>query len=123
MAQSMMKAKILPNSFWTKVVATSIYLLNRCPTKSVKGMTPQEAWSRRKPSVAHLKVFGCIAYSHVPKEKRQKLDDKSKKCIFVSYSEEIKGYNLYNPVTNKVIISHDVIFDKGGVWQWQEDIK
>ena len=109
MARSMMKAKSLPNSFWAEAVATSIYLLNRCPTKSVKGMTPQEAWSGRKPSVAHFKVFGCIAYSHVPKEKRQKLDDKSKKCIFVGYSEEIKGYKLYNPVTNKVIISCDVI--------------
>eukprot|EP01018_Ginkgo_biloba_P037286 Gb_00434 [translate_table: standard] len=41
MARSMMKAKSLPNSFWAEVVATLVYLLNRCPTKSVKGMTPQ----------------------------------------------------------------------------------
>eukprot|EP01018_Ginkgo_biloba_P005003 Gb_41240 [translate_table: standard] len=116
MTWSMIKAKSLPSSFWVEVVATSVYLLNRCPIKSVKVMTPQEAWNRRNPIVTHLKVFGCIAYSHVPKDKRQKIDDKIEKCIFVGYSEEIKGYKLCNLVTNKVIINRDVIFDEGGMW-------
>jgi hypothetical protein len=33
-------------------------LLNRSPTKSVKGKTPYEAWHGRKPQVAHLRTFG-----------------------------------------------------------------
>jgi hypothetical protein len=40
-----------------EVVDYAIYLLNRCPTKSLNDITLQEAWSRRKPNVSHLKVF------------------------------------------------------------------
>jgi hypothetical protein len=71
MARSMLKGKSLPNIFWAEVVATSVYFLNRCPTRSVQNMTLYEAWSGRKPGVSHLKVFGCIAYAHVPDEKRK----------------------------------------------------
>ena len=48
---------------------------------------PQEAWSGMSFNVSHIKVFGCVAYAHVPKELRGKLDDKSEKCIFIGYSE------------------------------------
>jgi hypothetical protein len=58
-------------------VHTTIYTLNRCPTREILNLTTEEAWSGYKPSVAHMKVFGCTAYAHVPKEKRIKLDDKS----------------------------------------------
>lgn len=59
-------------------------------------MTPMEAWSGEKPSVSHLRIFGCIGYAHIPAEKRTKLDDKSTKCIFTGYTLETKGYRLYN---------------------------
>ena len=45
--------------------------------------TPQEVWNGNKPSLSHLRVFGCDAYGHVPKEKRTKLDSKFEKCIFI----------------------------------------
>jgi hypothetical protein len=82
--------------------------MNKCPTKSVKNIVPQEAWTGMKHNVAHLKVFGCVSYTHVPDELRKKLEKKGQKCIFVGYSEEIKGYNLYELVARKVIISRDV---------------
>ena len=37
-----------------------------------------------------------IAYVHVPKEKRRKLDCKAEKCSMVSYSDAQKGYKCYN---------------------------
>ena len=75
-------------------------------------------WSGRTSSVHHLHVFGCIAYAHVPNELRKKLVEKSEKCIFLGYSDEIKGYRLYNPITKKVLISRDVTFDEEGEWTW-----
>jgi hypothetical protein len=71
-----------------------IYTLNRCPTRAVLYLTPDEAWLRYKPSVAHMRIFGCIAYAQVPKEKRKKLDDKSIKCILlgISYKLDVAGY-------------------------------
>jgi hypothetical protein len=76
MTRSMLKEKGLLKQFWAEAVACSMYLLNRCPTKSVKNMTPQEAWSGYKPSVAHLRIFGCVAYAQVPEAKRRKFDDR-----------------------------------------------
>lgn len=44
-------------------------------------MTPYEAWTGRKPTVNHLKVFGSVAYVLINSQERKKLDDKSLKCI------------------------------------------
>ena len=61
-ARSMLKAKGLPRWFWGEAVSTTIYVLNRCPTKSVVALTPFEAWHRKKPAVHHLRTLGCIVY-------------------------------------------------------------
>ena len=75
-------------------------------------MTPQEAWSGRKPAVDHFRIFGCIAYAHVPDETRKKLENKSLKCVFLEVSKTSKAYKLYDPLTKKVVVSRDVIFDE-----------
>ena len=77
MARSMLKEKGLPNTFWAEAVYTAVYILNRCPTKSVKDKTPIEAWNGKKPSAKHLRVFGSICYIHIPDVKRHKLEDKT----------------------------------------------
>lgn len=43
MAQSLLKAKDLPDDFWGEAVATAVYLLNISPTKVVWNTTPLEA--------------------------------------------------------------------------------
>ena len=53
----------------------------------------------KKPDLSHVRVFGSIAYLHIPNDTRQKLDPKSEKCILVGYSQEQKGYKFYNPIT------------------------
>ena len=116
MARSMLKGKNLPNVYWAEVVSFAVYILNRSPTKIVRDMTPQQAWSGKTPSVSHLKVFGCISYAHVPRETRRKLDDKSEKCIFIGYDEPSKAYRLFNPITKKVIVSRDVVFKEDKSW-------
>jgi hypothetical protein len=58
--------------------------------------TPQEAWNGTKSSFTHLKVFESIGYVHVNDQVKIKLDDKSKKMIFVGYDQKSKGYRLYN---------------------------
>ena len=75
-------------------------------------MNPIEAWSGRKPSVKHLKVFGYVCFAQVPKKRRTKLDETNEKCIFVGYSSMSKSYRLYNLKTKKIIISRDVYLMK-----------
>ncbi|GKV32421.1 hypothetical protein SLEP1_g41032 [Rubroshorea leprosula] len=47
-----------------------------------------------------------------------KLDDKGEKCIFLGVSDHSKAYRLYNPLTKKVVISRDVVFDEASTWSW-----
>ncbi|MCO5589095.1 hypothetical protein L7F22_043061 [Adiantum nelumboides] len=112
MARCMLKAKSLPHKLWMEAVACATHVLNRCPTRALKTITPYESWYDKKPSVSNLRVFGCLAYAHIPQQLRGKLDDKAVKCIFVGYSSGSKGYRLYNPATNKIFESCDVIFAK-----------
>ena len=81
---------------------------NKSPTKNLRDQTPQEAWSGRKPNVKHLKIYGSIAYALVPHKGRAQLDDHGVKYVFVGYDESSKGYKLYNPSNNKVVVSRDV---------------
>ncbi|KAL0341191.1 UNVERIFIED_CONTAM: hypothetical protein Sradi_4635900 [Sesamum radiatum] len=84
-------------------------------------MTPIEAWSGKKPSAKHLRVFGSICYVHIPTEKRHKLEEKTEKGIFLGYSTQSKGYRIYNLKTKKLIISRDVEFDEDAMWNWDEE--
>ena len=104
-ARSMLSGVGLGQEFWALAVDTACYLKNRSPTSALVDKTPYEVCSSQKPFVAHLRVFGCEAFMHVPKEKRSKLDNKAEKCIFVGYKDGIKGYKLWNPVTRKVFYS------------------
>ncbi|RVW53770.1 Retrovirus-related Pol polyprotein from transposon TNT 1-94 [Vitis vinifera] len=83
MARCMLFEKNLPKLLWAEAVSTSVYLLNRLPTKSVKSKTPIEAWPGVIPSVKHLKVFSSSCYLHVPSIKRGKLDERAKKGVLV----------------------------------------
>ena len=107
----MLKAKHLPKEFWAEAVSCEIYLSNRCPTRNVRDQTPQKAWSGRKPCVKNLRIFGSIAYAHVPHQGRVKLDDRSVKYVFIGYDASSKGYKLYNPSNNKLVVSRDIEFD------------
>ena len=102
----------LPKIFWAEAISTAVYLRNRSPTTAVTGKTPFEALTGKKPNVQNLKIFGCLAYSHVAKDKRQKLDVKSNKCIFLGYECNVKGYRLYDVNKKKVFVSRDVIFNE-----------
>ena len=45
--------------------------------------TLEEVLTGRKPEVGHIRIFGCLTYSHVPKEKRTKLEPSITNVIFM----------------------------------------
>jgi hypothetical protein len=82
----------LPVQFWWHALMSAIHVDNRCPTSALDGnLTPYEVWHGRKPDVSHLRVWGCLAYVHVQKDKRKSLQSHMKKCIFVGYPPGYKG--------------------------------
>jgi hypothetical protein len=116
MTRCMLKEKGLPHSFWGEAVATACYILNRSPTKKLHKV-PEAIWSGHKPSVKHLRVFGCLCYKHIPDQRRKKLDDKSEVMILVGY-HTAGAYKLYNPITKKLTTSRDVTFAEDKSWNW-----
>ena len=111
-ARSMMSHAKMPVEFWAEAISTAVYLRNRSPTILPPGITPFECLFNRKPDVSNLKVFGCLAFAHIPKSQRKKFDEKSKKTVFVGYPQGTKGYKLFDLSTKGFIRSRDCIFDE-----------
>lgn len=102
----------LSKIFWGECLGALVHVLNRCPTSALVGQTPHEAWYGRKPHVDYLRVWGCVAYVHIQKDKRAKLGSHMEKCIFIGYPIGYKGWKFYNPITKKVIICERQILMK-----------
>ena len=111
-ARSMIHDQGLPLFLWAEACNTAVYLQNRSPYKAVGNMTPEEAFTGKRPHVDHLRMFGCVTFSHVPKEKRTKMEPTTEKGIFVGYSETSKAYRLYIPGYRTVVVRRDVKFEE-----------
>jgi len=122
MTRCMLMEMFVPRKFWPEAVQYAVYILNRSPSKALKEITPEEKWSNWKPSVEHLRIFGCLAYALVPYQRRIKLDEKSIKCVMFGVSKESKAYRLYDPATGKILISRDVHFDETRGWEWEDKL-
>ena len=79
----------LPLLFWGYTLETAAFTLNRAPSKSVE-TTPYELWFAKKLNLSFLKVWGCDTY--VKRLQPDKLEPKSKKCVFIGYPKETIGY-------------------------------
>ena len=91
---------------------TAIYIKNRLPSPKHQDQTPFEIINGLRPSVKHMRVFGCRAFVLTPKEKRSKWDPKDQKGLFIGYEEVSKAYRIYDIEADQVVISRDVTFDK-----------
>jgi hypothetical protein len=63
-------------------------------------------------SVKHLRAFGCCAFAKRVEPGVTKLADRSIPGVFLGYKMETKGYRVYDPANNKVMVTRDVVFDE-----------
>lgn len=109
----MLKNVGLPTEFWGEAVTTAVYLENRTPMASLKFKSPFELWNGVAPTYDHLRTFGCLAYVHVGKERREgKFSDTAVKGIMLGYQESHRNYRIYLLNEKRIVYSHDVIFNK-----------
>ncbi|KXJ83029.1 hypothetical protein RP20_CCG009471 [Aedes albopictus] len=107
--RAMLEDAKIEKVFWVQAIETAAYIVNRCPTSANdSGKTPVELWNGRRPDVSRLRTFGCVAYVHVPKERRKKLDAKAWRGVFVGYAPN--GYRVWNPKTGSIVVARDVDF-------------
>jgi hypothetical protein len=113
----------LPSKLWAEILDAIRYLYTIGPIRALKDSTPDMVFRSTPessstshqvslPNIEHLRILGCVAYTHINKQLRTKLDPKSIKCIHVGYGDDCKAYRIWNPKTDKVFYSRDVIFDE-----------
>lgn len=111
----LLRDSVLSQRFWGMAMITGTYLHNQTPNSNTEGKTPQEMFLKEKPQIDHLRIFGSWAFVHIPAEKRKKLDDRSRKCKFVGYLGEMKGWRFGDPVKDEFVESaHTKWIDEKG---------
>ena len=91
MARSTIAFAELRKEFWGEAMNTSVHILDRIPSKAINDKTPWELFFGHKPFVSYFKIFGCIAFVHIPDHLRKKVDSKAQKTIFVGHSSTSKA--------------------------------
>ena len=41
----------------------------------------------------------------------------------MGYGTSEKGFRVFDPITKKIILSRDVVFDENGRWNWEANSK
>jgi len=66
----------------------------------------------QKPSLAHLRVYGCRAYVHIPNRLRlDKLEPKAEVGYLVGY-ESTNIFRIWIPSWDVIVASRDVTFSE-----------
>ena len=113
-SRALLLGAMVPSCHWGDAVATAVYLINRMPSKILHFKTPLQILSTHisLPSILMLppRIFGCVAFVHLHKNKRTKLDPCAVRCLFLGYGLHKKGFRSYDPTTNRTYITMDVTF-------------
>lgn len=96
-ARTMLIDSSLEMNFWAEAVNTACYVTNRCLIRSMIKKTPYKLLNDKKPSIAHLKPFGCKCFVlNNGKDDLGKFDARSDERVFVGYSSTSKAYRVFN---------------------------
>ena len=115
--RTLIKQAHLPKNLWGFAAMTAVHLINRLPTTVLHVKSPTDVLEEKFPKVRlrnglKPRIFGCVSYVHTPHWSPDKLSAKALKCVFIGYSNTQKGYKCYHPLTRRVIISKDIVFDE-----------
>ena len=98
-ARSSLVETTLPKSLWTYALMNAAHVRNRCLQKRTQ-QTPYFMLTGRKPDLSILHIFGTICYTY--EQNKKKLDDRSKRGLFVGYDRESPSYMVYHEDTRRV---------------------
>jgi len=112
MGLTLLAQACLPNCYWVDAFFTSVYLINRLPTKVFNNITPYFVLHKTMPRYSDLRTFSCACYPYLKPYEKHKLAFRSKQCIFLGYSSQQKGYRCLDFATGRVFISRHIVFDE-----------
>lgn len=117
MARSMLTSAKLPTALWSEAVNAAAQIRNMIPLERLDWKSPYEVWYGNKPSIDHLRIYGSKAYELIDEQHRSKFDAKCKIMRQVGYEPKRKAYRLWEPVTRKIVVRHNVTIDESSTRQ------
>lgn len=103
----------LPLSSWGEALTSAAYLMNHVPSRSVDFQTPLQTLSSYIDdlTVPNLPphVFCYVAFVHLHKQQRRKLEPRALLCVFVGVYLKTKRVSLLSP-SDKKIHENDMYF-------------
>ena len=89
MARCMIFDANLSKTYWLYALNMAANLKNMCFHSAI-GKTPYESMYGEKPNPVFVKTFGCVAYSFVEEQFREKLDKNSRREFFRGHRKIVK---------------------------------
>jgi hypothetical protein len=102
----------LPIDFWGEYILTANYLINMTPSVVLKGKNPYKILFGQPLSYNHIRTFGCFCYVHKQLRDKDKFASRSRRCVFVGYPFDKKGWKMYDLDTSEYLVTRDVAFVK-----------
>src|SRR5260370_35545855 len=99
------------NHLWTQAIVHAVYIRNQSPTWALRGMTPYETWTRKKPQVAHFREFGSDIWILNEGKSKSKFDPHTNKYIFVGFNDSMRSVKYYKSKTRNVLKSQNAKFN------------
>jgi hypothetical protein len=111
MAMTMLDEHRTPRCFWVDAISTACYISNRIFLCSILHLTFFELHFGHKPSVSHLRSFGCKCFV-LKHENLDKFESYCSDGILLGYTPHDRSNRVFNLETNTVVESCDVTFDE-----------
>jgi hypothetical protein len=97
--------------FWADAISIACYISNQIFLRSILHLTLFEFRFGRKPSVSHLRSFGCKCFvlkcGNLDKFESRSFDD-----ILLGYTPHGRSYRVLNLETKTIVESCDMTFDE-----------
>lgn len=98
--------------FWTKVVNTACYVLNKILIRCILNRTPYEIWKNKKPKISYFKIFDNKCFVFRTMWTQDKFARKFDEGMFFGYLERSKSYRVFIKSTQTMIKSFHIKFDE-----------
>ncbi len=109
--RSLLHTTKLDKKFWVEALSTAVYVRNRVFSRPLpKNTTPYHRWMTKASDLSHLRVFGSKSLYVLPKKQMKKLDARAEEGLMMGYSNQSKGYKIWDIASSMLIVSRDVTF-------------
>lgn len=98
----------MPLTFWWEAFQAAVHNINRLPSSPLHNKTPFEILYKTKPDYTSLHPFGCSTFPCLTPYNSHKLQFHSKKCLFMGYSNNKKGFKCLSASGRQYISRHAV---------------